>query len=59
MRMQVGHAGQQRAGQPLGAFGRGTRFDAGHMAITGDLDADMAGPARGQQGAFGEVGGHR
>ncbi|MND60937.1 hypothetical protein D3C80_521780 [compost metagenome] len=59
MRVQVGHAGQQRAGQPLGAFGRGTRFDAGHMAITGDLDADMAGPARGQQGAFGEVGGHR
>ncbi|MNN65590.1 hypothetical protein D3C81_1811020 [compost metagenome] len=59
MRVQVGHAGQQRAGQALGAFGRSTRLDAGHMAIAGDLDTDMAGPARRQQSAFGEVGGHR
>ncbi|MNH19877.1 hypothetical protein D3C79_796250 [compost metagenome] len=47
MRVQVGHAGQQWAGQPLGAFGRSIRFDAGHAAIAGDLDADIAGPARG------------
>ncbi|MCY1420097.1 hypothetical protein D9M71_357090 [compost metagenome] len=46
VRVQVGHAGQQRAGQALGVFGRSARLDAGHTAIAGDLDTHMAGPAR-------------
>ena len=58
MRVQVGHAGDQGPGEPFGPLRRSPRLDTGHVAIAGDLDADMAGPAAGQQGTFGEVGGH-
>ena len=43
----------------FGALGVGIGHDRGQPTIGGDLQADIAGPARREQGAFGEVGGHR
>ncbi len=59
MRVQVGHAGQQGPGQAFGAFGRSVGFDAAEQAVTGHFEADVTGPTRRQQGAFGKIGGHR
>ncbi|MCY1461209.1 hypothetical protein D9M71_788400 [compost metagenome] len=59
MRVQVGHAWQQRTGQTLGAFGRATGLETGQQAIGADLDSDVFGPARRQQSALGKEDGHR
>ncbi|MNR37805.1 hypothetical protein D3C85_1558590 [compost metagenome] len=59
VRVQVGHAWQQRTGQAFGVFGRGVGLDAGQQAVSADLDSDVFGPACRQQSTFGKEDGHR
>ena len=56
--MQVGHARQHRPAQALGAFGAGVGLDPRQQAVGGNLETDIAGPAAGEQGVFGEQGRH-
>ena len=57
--VEVRHARQHDAGEPLGAFRRGGGHDGREIARRVDLEPDGGGEARRQQRAFGPQGDHR
>jgi hypothetical protein len=54
VRVQVGHAGQDRAAQPVGVAGRRIGLHGDDLAVL-DADQHVARPARGQQRLAREV----